>query len=1028
MLSFNLLGSVQLSKNGKPLLGFRSQKEPAILIYLAHTGQSHKRDHVAEMLWSNRTTKQALSNLRTALARLQKQVGDSLVLTQRSLTLAPEAQYHVDSVQLLQVLTSISHISSAEQAASLNAALDSYHGEFLAGFQLRDASYFDEWMLTTREYIHRQVIAAYQKLGQYALTTGDSECGIAIARRWLQIDELDEMAHMLLLRLLIKVGHIHEAMAHYDSYVKQLQTELALEPSPDITAFIKNVQPKRPGTPRILPTIRHNLPAVHDQFFGRQAAQQAIHVRLDQAWCRLVTIIGPGGVGKTRLATTIARHRLSYYSDGVWLVELAELDPHDENLSEAIAVEIAAALDLRFSSSAPPDRQLLDYLQHRQVLLVLDNIEHVLEGSQIILDIVRQCEQVQLLVTSRQSLQLRAEWTITLDGLSYPASGSDEAPSEAIELFEARRAQHGDSASKEDMLAIRSICRMVEGLPLAIELAAALTRSATPQAIADRLQHGFDALTTSLRDTPRRHHSLKIVFEMSWRTLAPTLQERLARLGVFRGGFTAQAAQQIADANAQHLVALCEKSLLAYNKDAERYSLHPVVRAHADEMRPATDKTPQKHSHYYLTQLAQRAEPLQKHSPQDSIAVLEPDIENIRLAWHTGLAQRQIDYLLKALAPLSLYYQLRGLSREGEETMHSSINVAAAWDKRGSALVARAGLEQARFQNRLGRYWPAILTIQKTLKLTIQIGDQWAEGMAHVLWAESLWRLGEYESARNRLNYALRIAHSIEASMIVGWCHHHLGIIDDIQGHYDTALEHLLQACDVWRSLENINILSVSLNSIGLVRYNKGDLPGAQLAMEQALTICKQIDNRHMQALLLNNLSMVVIEQHDYLTAQHYLQLGLELALASGNVTGQGEICANLGRNYHRLGENTLAIEYLEQGLQLAESLGNRSVMASILLNLAQVRREQGDIDDLQPLYNQALYIAQQDNLKRIECEALIGMAELSSTNSKQAREYSAQAIALAQSLGNPQLLEQAHALAQRLQISFEFSGKNLSA
>jgi len=1030
MLSFSLLGQGVLSKSGSPVSQFRSQKELALLIYLAQTGKAHQRDFIAELLWDSRSTQQSLSNLRTALTRLRKQVGDGLQVTRKSVALAAENLAQVDSVDLLQRLAAVEQIDTAEKAVTLRQALDAYHGDFLADFHLDDAPQFNDWVLETREYIRRQVIAAYAKLGQHAQSIDDTDAGIGVARGWLQVDRLDEDAHMLLIRMLLAVGNVREATAHYDHCVALLRGELDIAPPAAMTALIAYVQP-RPTIALRPPTApRHNLHAEYDQFFGRETVQAEIHARLDQPWCRLVTITGLGGVGKTRLATTIARRRLEEYADGVWLVELADMDPDDDELTEAIAVEIASVLDLRLTGSATPTEQLLTHLQHKEMLLVLDNFELLLGGMQIVLNIVEKCENVQLLVTSREALQIRAEWTIALGGLSWQTSDRDDLSSEAVDLFVARQAQLGlaqpawGSILRDDLTAVHTICRTVEGLPLAIELAAALTRNATAWEIAAELRDGFDALTTSLRDMPRRHRGLHVIFEMSWRTLTPALQQRLTRLSVFRAGFTANAAWQIAEADAQDLDALCAKSLLSYNGTTERYVLHPVINAYAAQKLLPADPTQQKHAHYYLALLAEQSEPLQKEAPQHAVALLQPDMDNVRLAWQTGLTQRAdlqsaADLLFAALPALSIYYQLRGLAREGETVMQNTVSAAERWGAIGRGLATRAGLERARFQNRLGRYRPAIQTVGDALALAAQGGDRWAEGMGHVLWGESLWRLGEYDASASKLTHALAIGHAMESALLIGWSHHHLGIIGDIQGHYATALDHLQQACGAWRVIDNPRLLSNSLNSIGAVCYHQDDLPAAQQAMEEALTLCNELDDRHLQSLLLNNLSMVATERGDYLSAHHYLQLGLEQAKMSGNLTAQGEIHSNLGRNYGRLGQSDLAVESLNQGLKISKMIENRLIMASAMVYLADVKREQEDSEWAESLYRQALKIANQDDLQLIECTALIGIAELvSKKNEKSARKYTGQAIALAEALQNSRLLERALSVNRYLSIS----------
>lgn len=1020
MLTFTLLGHVVLSKDGLPLSRFRSQKEAALLIYLAHAGQPQRREFLADLLWESRSSKQSLANLRTVLTRLREKVSDELIITPKAVALAPESR-QVDSVALLQAVAAVGKVDSTEKATALQNALAAYHGDFLADFHLSDAPRFNEWVATTREQIRRQVIAAYDQLGQYALGTGESDFGIAVARQWLQVDALDETAHGLLIQLLLKAGRVREAIDHYQYSAERLQTELGGELSARITALIQDARPKRAYPPPRLTAVRHNLPVVTDQFFGRQAIQQEIHSRLSQPWCRLVTITGQGGVGKTRLATTVAHNRLGQLRDGVWLVQLADIPPDDDDPAEAIAVEIATALDLRLSGSATPVEQLLTHLQHKEMMLVLDNFEHLLAGIQIVLDLVQRCPKVQLLVTSREALNIRAEWTMALSGLSYPKSDADEMPSDAVELFMARQAQHHHAAvSTADLNAIRAICRLVGGLPLAVELAAALTRQTAPQTIADRLRVGFDDLTTSLRDMPARHQSLYVVFEMSWRPLSPELQQRLARLALFRGGFSPAAALQVAQADAAQLEALAEKSLLIHDAASGRFALHPIIRAFAAAKLSPNDRALHDHADYYLRLLAEYDEPLRKDAPQQAVAVIEPDMDNVRLAWQTALAQHEpgAARLSAALTPLSIYYQLRGLAHEAEAVMHTTAITAAAWGSDGLRLATRAGLERARFQNRLGRHRPAIQTLATALALAAPGGDGWAEGMGHVLWGEALWRLGEYGAAESKLTRALDIGHALDAAEIIGWSHHHLGVINDIQSRYARAQEHLQQACAAWQSIANAQNLSVSLNSIGLVSYHQDDLAAAQQAMEQALTLSNQVDNRHLQGALLNNLSIISIQQGDYMGAQYYLHLGLDLAATSGNLAGQGEIYTNLGKNYRMLGELHLSIESLERGLGIAESLENRSLMAIARLSLAHTKAALGDFEQAEALYSQALATAQQDKLQSTACEALIGLAELLSEHSRsQAREYSMQAVALAEAVQTPQLLERAKDINNRLHV-----------
>ena len=632
----------------------------------------------------------------------------------------------------------------------------------------------------------------------------------------------------------------------------------------------------------------------------------------------------------------------------------------------------------------------------------------LLSGKQIVLDIIQRCQGIQFLATSREALRIRAEWAMRLNGLTYPMEEGDEEVSTAVNLFIARRAQQHwqEELSAEEMAGIQRICRIVEGLPLAIELAAALTRYDSCQTIADRLQDGFDALKATLDDVPERHRGMYTVFEMSWQTLTKSLQQRLARLAYFKGGFDETAVYQITDTTPQHLAALAEKSLLTHNRATQRYRLHPVIQAYASDFRPPTDTTAQKHTAYFLKLLVKHAEPIQKEKPQDSMALLEPDIGNIRLAWQAGLELALIEEVLQALTTMSTYYQLRGFTIEGEAVMQTTVQKASALGNDGLPLAIHAGLEQARFQNRLGRYRQAIQTLKNALKLAEQSADHWAEGMTHVWWGEFLWRLGEYDLAQTKLNHALEIAKTLNHTRMKGWCNHQLGITHDIQHRHDLALKHLERARESWEILNDNNKLSVTLNSIGLVYRNLGELSTAKEAMENALEICKQHGNRYLEAMVLNNLSSLLIFQQDYFGAQYYLQLGLELAKTNGSLHSQSDIYINIGENYRLQKEQDLAVKNLENGLEIAELIGNRPTIAEALCKLGDIKIAQGELTTAERFLQQALEITRKDNLKSLEFEVLIGFVDLFiKTDSVEAKRYGNEAKTLAETLGQPDML-----------------------
>ncbi len=348
------------------------------------------------------------------------------------------------------------------------------------------------------------------------------------------------------------------------------------------------VGPDSPLPPRARPASTHNLPPDFDPFIGREEERREIHASLDQRSTRLVNLWGMGGVGKSRLAIAIAQERLHRYPEGVWLVELAEMKPGKLDQTREMAVAIAAALQLPWREGANAKAQLLGHLAGRRTLLVLDSVERLAgDGLPFLVSVAERCPGVDLLATSRDAPPPGLGPTFPLTGLAYPPShndndnddDNDKQPWEAVELLTVRRAQHcWAPLTRADQRAIRRICRLVEGLPLALELAAAQTKQMSLPEIAAALESGLEILSSPLRDTPARQRSLAAALADSWQRLPPDLQGCLARLAALDAEFSAATARRVARATPGQLAALCNRSLLIHQVSEDLYRLHPAVR------------------------------------------------------------------------------------------------------------------------------------------------------------------------------------------------------------------------------------------------------------------------------------------------------------------------------------------------------------------------------------------------------------------------------------------------------------------
>jgi predicted ATPase/DNA-binding CsgD family transcriptional regulator len=374
------------------------------------------------------------------------------------------------------------------------------------------------------------------------------------------------------------------------------------------------------------------LPIPTTSFVGRHDELAHMTALLADPTCRLLTLLGQGGIGKTRLAIQAATHQ-SHFRDGVYFVSLSPVSSPD-----LLPFAIASALQITLYDSNDLRRQLAISLREKQMLLVMDNFEHLLDGVDLLTDLLQAAPELKFLVTSRERLNIVEEWVLALEGLSVPAADTNASLESysAVQLFVQRARQvqvsflPGDHAS-----AVTKICQQVEGMPLGLELAATWLRVMSPQQIAIQIETSLTFLTTSLRNVPERHRSLRAVFEQSWTLLTATEQAVLMRLSIFQGGFELDAAQQVAGASLEILAALADKSLIRVNVKG-RYDLHELLRQYAEhqlETAGATDTARTAHSEYYLRFVARCDADIKGRRQQPALRELRTDLENIRTGW-----------------------------------------------------------------------------------------------------------------------------------------------------------------------------------------------------------------------------------------------------------------------------------------------------------------------------------------------------------------------------------------------------------
>lgn len=455
--TLSLLGPFEAALDQQTISNFATDKIRALLAYLAmEAGQPHRRETLAGLLWPEWPHKISLRNLRQSLHRLKQtldhhQPGFSnqlLTITRQTIQLNPD-HLQLDAADLATLLTKVekhphAHLYTCRPCLDhLRRAINLYRGELMTGFSLTDAPEFETWLLVQRERLHQQMLLTLDHLALAAEKNRAYEEALGYARRQLTLEPWREETHRQVMRLLALDGRRGEALAHYDTCRHILAEELAVEPAPETTALYEAIRADKPLDALSLEMVSrsrlHNFPTQLTPFVGRQRELQYITEQLVDPNCHLLTLTGPGGIGKTRLsirAAEIIGESVSDFKDGLYFVSLTAVATPDLLIST-----IAAILDLTFNQRETPHAQLLHYLSGKKMVLVLDNFEHLLADVSLLTDIASTAPQIKLLVTSREPLNLNNERRLLLEGLAYI---DNAVTADAVELFlqAVHRVQH----------------------------------------------------------------------------------------------------------------------------------------------------------------------------------------------------------------------------------------------------------------------------------------------------------------------------------------------------------------------------------------------------------------------------------------------------------------------------------------------------------------------------------------------------------------------------------------------------------
>ncbi|HEX5502342.1 MAG TPA: tetratricopeptide repeat protein [Thermomicrobiales bacterium] len=681
---------------------------------------------------------------------------------------------------------------------------------------------------------------------------------------------------------------------------------------------------------------RPDLPARQTSFVGRQLELAELAELLAAPDCRLLTILGPGGIGKTRLALEAATAVRGRFADGVAFAPLQAVAG-----AAALAPALATALGCAHTGRADARDQVARALRPARLLLILDNVEHLLEAAPWLSELLAAAPGLRLLATSREALNLQEEWRYPLAGLTVPDEGADDpAQAEAVRLF-AERAQQvrPDFALAAERAGVVRLCRLVEGLPLALELAAVWVRILSCAAIADEIERTIAFLASDLRNVPARHRSMHAAFDHSWTLLAEEDRRAFRRLAVFRGGFTHEAAARVAGATLPLLSSLVDKSLVR-RAAGGRFSLHALLRQYADEhLRAAPEEAARAeaaHRAYYLAFVAARFAPITGSGQREAVAAIAAEVANIRAAWHSAVAAGDGEALGRVAHPLTLFFDFRARYREGLALLEEGLRVlrAAAPSPGIDRALASMLVDTARFHHVLLQLpaMRAALAESEALYARLAIPPPPGQVTDPLVWRAILALIdGHYEEADRLGAEAIRrnTAADRPGNLSPAWWVRGAAALwredVDTAGEYARrGAEAALAAGDRWH-------LAYTRNQQGHIATARGDYAEARRHYEASYAIREELDDPEGMAGALNHLAKVAARQGAWPEAEELHRRGLAIARDIGERAVMAIALNGLGLVACATGDDVAAARHLDEGLRLAAEMGHMRLLLTLL-------------------------------------------------------------------------------------------------
>jgi len=934
MLEIRTLGGLFLILDGITLNKIGSRKAEGLMVYMALENRPIDRQILSSLFWPESSQQNADVSLRVALSKLRKYLDDYLIIHRDFVEINANVQIKVDYQQVIDLIAN----------GQIESALKMYKGDFLAGFLVQDCPDFEDWQRSKQQQIKKALQESLKDAIDIAIATKDTDYGLKLVRVLFKIDPLEERAYQQSMLLYAIKGDQSAVVRQYEECARTLQTELGIQPAEETQALYNELFTRRLSSMDRYGVVPNNLPSHKTSFIGRKVEIFRINKMIHEKDCRLVSLVGLGGSGKTRIALETANLIQSSFMDGVYFLPCEDC-PGKDFLISAIGKAINFHIDY-LTSRLDPETQLLDYLRKRHLLLILDGFETLVSEVEFISKLLERVPGLKVLITSRQALDLRGEWIFELSGLPI-LSDQDQTPLkqiDAIRLFCERAKQSNQDfyPTDRDYQWIADICRIVEGMPLGIELAAAWTSLIPVGDIKREVEKNLDFLMSDLRDLPERHHSIRAVFNGSWNLLNDDQKEDLCKISIFKGDFDRQAALEVSGLNLDGLSSLVTKSLLLSDHKG-RFCMHNLIRQFAFEKfvqhGSVSNEITERYSQYYIRLLTQQEVDLLGLKMLEARDEIRKEYHHVHAAIKWACCHWEMESVQKALNTYNLFFAVHGW-HEGVVTFN---NLA----------------DHTKMQ--LGKSESLVEPMESIIVMC-------RSHQAFLL--SNLGRIDESDQISKRcVNFFQKLRYEGELSE----CLHNLGVNASFRGEYEDAKALLEEAIRIGRACDH-KIWPTYLLWLGHVYFLLGEYEQGMFTLQKCRDLFQQKGTLWGIAFAVSKMGLAAdgLKNHD--KALQYHQKALEVFKRIENQVGIGYSLSRMSMSACFLGNFEQALKYGKEALELFDELGHRWEISCSLSRIGFAYIGMGLFDFAQENFSKALEISDQNQMEPLSLYALAGL------------------------------------------------------